>query len=58
MLLKRGQPPLSSMLLGGGVGGDGPNANMAAVSGKCLTMLLVTSIKAGLSTNHRVVFLV
>lgn len=35
VLLKRGQPPLSSMLLGGGVGGDGPNANMAAVSGKC-----------------------
>lgn len=34
VLLKRGQPPLSSMLLGGGGAGDGSNANMAAVSGE------------------------
>ncbi|CAB1338253.1 unnamed protein product, partial [Coregonus sp. 'balchen'] len=35
VLLKRGQPPLSSMLLGGGTGaggGDGPNPTMAAAS--------------------------
>lgn len=34
VLLKRGQPPLSSMLLGGGNSGvDSPNATVAAASG-------------------------
>lgn len=37
VLLKRGQPPLSSMLLGGGnSGGDSPNATVAAASGNYL----------------------
>lgn len=41
VLLKRGQPPLSSMLLGGGGGGgDGPNPNMAAVSGNSSVLYL------------------
>lgn len=35
VLLKRGQPPLSSMLLGGGnSGGDSPNETVASASGK------------------------
>ncbi|XP_030610385.1 trinucleotide repeat-containing gene 6B protein isoform X3 [Archocentrus centrarchus] len=53
VLLKRGQPPLSSMLLGGGVGGDGPNANMAAVSdtGTAASSLALTSSSVAASTT-------
>uniref|UniRef100_A0A087XJS6 Trinucleotide repeat containing adaptor 6B n=1 Tax=Poecilia formosa TaxID=48698 RepID=A0A087XJS6_POEFO len=59
VLLKRGQPPLSSMLLGGG--GDGPNTNMAAASGKAAmflyaadsaSSLALTSPSVAASTNN------
>ncbi|KAG8009015.1 Trinucleotide repeat-containing gene 6B protein, partial [Nibea albiflora] len=53
VLLKRGQPPLSSMLLGGGGTGDGPNANMAAVSdsGAAASSLALTSSSVAASTT-------
>uniref|UniRef100_M4ADN8 Trinucleotide repeat-containing gene 6B protein-like n=1 Tax=Xiphophorus maculatus TaxID=8083 RepID=M4ADN8_XIPMA len=53
VLLKRGQPPLSSMLLGGG--GDGPNTNMAAASGNAAhsaSSLALTSPSVAASTNN------
>ncbi|KAM9425461.1 LOW QUALITY PROTEIN: trinucleotide repeat-containing gene 6B protein [Pholidichthys leucotaenia] len=53
VLLKRGQPPLSSMLLGGGIGGDGPNANMAVASdsGTAASSLALTSSSVAASTT-------